>query len=231
VQTVVLIVLGFLVGLAAGPSAEAENFECTVFGRCFYESPGFRIRVVDKETGQPLEGVHALAEWQRYGLHGRNGPLMAQEAVSGPDGWLTFPAWGPVRGSASGLVINTDPGITLFKPGYVYRERGLWYISNAIPIGLHGTDRVHRFYQDGETFAMAPFRGTAEEWLEQIAKLDIGLATSRSDEQSLEFRGPYLNRLRLVWAEREKYAERLRAPGQFFWHVEREIKFLEQGRR
>src|SRR5215475_2848681 len=122
----VLIVLALLGCLLAGPPAEAENFECTVFGQCFYESPGFRIRVVDKEMGQPLEGVHALAEWQRYGPHGFNGPLMAQDAVSAPDGWLTFPAWGPLRGSASGLVINTDPGITLFKPGYVFRERGLW---------------------------------------------------------------------------------------------------------
>jgi hypothetical protein len=85
------------------------------------------------------------------------------------------------------------------------------------------------FYQDGETFAMEQYRGT--QWLKQLGELDIGRATPRSDEQSLQFRGPYLNRLRRVWAEREKYPERYRAPGQFFWHLEREIKFLEEGRR
>ena len=76
--------LGFIfcpLGLAS-QSAEA-NFMCQWMGRCFFESPGFRITVVDKETGKPLSDVHALSVWVQYGCHGTNGPLMVQDAVSG----------------------------------------------------------------------------------------------------------------------------------------------------
>ena len=102
-----------LVGLLV-PRAVEANILCKWFGRCLYESPGFRFTVVDRETGQPLADVHALSEWVMYGYHGTDGPLMVQDALSGPDGLLAFPAWGPLRGSSAGLVLNQDPVITLF---------------------------------------------------------------------------------------------------------------------
>jgi hypothetical protein len=85
---------------------------CTVFKYCLYEGVPFTIKVVDKETGSPLPNVHALAEWLQQGRFGAGGPVMVQDAVSGPDGVLTFPAWGPLRGSPDGLLVYEAPVIT-----------------------------------------------------------------------------------------------------------------------
>src|SRR6516225_7530377 len=123
----------WLTCLMAVPPAQANPL-CSWFGYCVYQSPGFKITVVDKETGQPLSDVHALAEWISYGMWGQKGPLMVQEAISGADGVLKFPTWGPIRGSRSGLVINTDPGLTLFKVRYKPLR-----IYNANPLGAHET--------------------------------------------------------------------------------------------
>lgn len=212
-----------LVGLLVPRLAEA-NILCRWFGYCVYESPGFRIAVVDRETGQPLADVHALAEWQMYGGHGRNGPLMVQDAVSGSDGVIAFPPWGPIRGSTAGLVLNHDPVISLFKPGYKVLT-----IFN-VP-GTDETARVRGLRQDGQTYFLEPFRGRPEEWVEELEKVWVGRATPRSDEQTLKFRGPYVNRVRYVRAEREKVPARFRSPGQFFSSVEAVLRFFEEGHR
>jgi hypothetical protein len=146
------------------PGPAAAEVMCDWFFRCLYESPGFRFRVVDGEAKQPLADVHALAEWVMEGYHGRNGPLMVQDAVSGADGWVTFPAWGPTRGYRSGLVLNLDPAITLFKPGY----KTLLY-QNFYPPGTTETTRVRRFGEDGKDIALEPFRGTPAEWVRTLS--------------------------------------------------------------
>ena len=216
-----LLVVGLLV-----PRAAEANILCRWFGYCVYESPGFRIAVVDRETGQPLADVHALAEWQMYGGHGRNGPLMVQDTVSGRDGLLTFPAWGPTRAPSVGLVLNHDPVVSLFKPGYMA----------LVIFNMPGTDettRVRGLTQDGQTYFLEPFRGTPEEWVKQdhLLQVALGFAAPISDEQMLGFREPYLNRLRRVWAEREKLPNHFQARGQFFWAIEGVLKVLEEGHR
>jgi hypothetical protein len=135
--------IAIAVHLVASRTARA-NILCDWFRRCAYESPGFQIKVVDKETREPLADV--------------------QDATSGPDGIVVFPAWGPIRGYRDGLVLNSDPVITLLKPGY-----GTAILNNAFPIGAHETDRVHRFQQDGQTFLLERFRGTPDEWVEPTA--------------------------------------------------------------
>ncbi|MGH2362873.1 MAG: hypothetical protein ACRDGM_20285 [bacterium] len=212
-----------LAGLVVPRPAEA-NILCRWFGYCVYESPGFRIAVVDRETGQPLADVHALAEWQMYGGYGRNGPLMVQDTVSGRDGLLTFPAWGPTRAPSVGLVLNHDPVISLFKPGYK-----ILMIFN-MP-GTDETARVRGLTQDGQTYFLEPFRGTPEEWMEQLRKAKEGAAVSLSEEQIVQFRVQYLSRLKRLWAERNNVPPEYRRAGQFFWHVERDIKLLEEGKR
>lgn len=212
-----------LVGLLVPRLAEASIL-CKWFGRCFYESPGFRFTVVDRETGQPLADVHALAEWVQYGPYGRNGPLMVQDTSSGSDGALSFLAWGPIRGSIAGLVLNHDPVISLFKPGY--RVLAVFNVP-----GTDETARVRGLRQDGETFFLEPFRGSPAEWVEQLGKALEGAAASISEEQFLQFRVPYLVRRKRLWAERNKVPQEHQKVGQFFWHVERGIKLLEEGRR
>lgn len=144
---------------------------------------------------------------------------MVQEAVSGLDGVLIFPAWGPLRGSTAGLVLNQDPVITLFRSAYKTQV-----INNA-----PGSDeRVRRraLTQDGQTFSMEPFRGTPAEWVEQLRLVWRGVAFPRSDATSRQFPG-YLNRVRRVWAERDNLPAKYQTPPEFFWTVEDELRHLE----
>ena len=68
------------------------------------------------------------------------------------------------------------------------------------------------------------------EWLEQLKQVGVGRAARIADEQRLQFRDPYLNRLRRISAERSKLPERFQSPGEFFWLVDGLVKFLEEGR-
>ena len=220
-----ICLVGIVTLFFAGLRVAEANWLCPWLGPCLYESPGFRFTVVDKETGQPLADVFALAEWIQYGRHGRNGPIMVQDAVSDPDGRLVFPPWGPIQGSPSGLVLNHDPFMTLFRPGY----RTL-AMTNRVSMATEETTRVRRFGQDGQTIAMERFRETPEEWMRELDKLRQGAAASMSVEQFLQFRVPYLKRAKRLWSEREEVPPKYREPGEFLWHVERTIRRLEEGK-
>jgi hypothetical protein len=194
---------------------------CSWFYQCFYESPGFKIRVVDKETGKPLADVHALAEWTQYGYHGSGALLVAQDAVSGADGMLAFPPWGPIKGSSAGLVLNQDPVITLYKIGYE-----LVTINNGA-----GTDeraRVRGLWQNGQTFALSQFRGSPDERVKQLLVPGFGLAIPGNEEIKAKFREQYLNRLRRLWTEKEKLPQKYES---FFFELQRAIKSFEEAKR
>ncbi len=210
------------------PIAAAPEQPCEVVPMpCTFEGLPFKITVIDAETRKPLADVHALAEWQIHGAGGRlNGPLMVLDAASGLDGTLAFPGWGPIDGPVMGLGIGRDPLITLFKSGY----KAL-VINNADPPGTLETQRVRKFYQDGRMYELEPFRGSPDQWLEQLREVVLGLAVPRSDESTLRFRNAYLNRLMRVSSERTKLPVEHQRPGNFFWHVDRSLKLLEEGHR
>ncbi len=210
------------------PIAAAPEQPCEVVPMpCTFEGLPFKITVIDAETRKPLADVHALAEWQIHGAGGRlNGPLMVLDAASGLDGTLAFPGWGPIDGPVMGLGIGRDPVITLFKSGY----KAL-VINNADPPGTLETQRVRKFYQDGRMYELEPFRGSPDQWLEQLREVVLGLAVPRSDESTLRFRNAYLKRLMLVSSERTKLPVEHQRPGNFFWHVDRSLKLLEEGPR
>jgi hypothetical protein len=217
------VVRGVALGLAllagmVGPSCAAGPPPCVGAIPC-YESPGFTIRVVDQETGQPLADVHALAEWINYG-RGRGVAVMAQDAVSGPDGVLVFPSWGPVRGYHPGMIPQFDPVITLFKPGYLLPRPGpppgpggARLLYNRTPWGTTETTRVRRYGNDGGTVAMEPFRGSPKEWIQHLEEAmapGTGGGAVTADQRAL-FGAPYRNRDLLVKAELEQFPNEPRA--------------------
>jgi hypothetical protein len=212
---VVITVIGLFLG-----NARADIL-CRFLFQCFYESPGFKIRVVDKETGKPLSDVHALAEWTQYGMSGQYPLLVAQDAISGSDGTLVFPAWGPTRGSSNGLVLNQDPVITFYKGGYE-----LLLINNA-----PGTDeraRVRGLTQNGEVFALGLFRGTSDDRVKQLLVPGFGLAIPGNEKTKAQFRDPYLNRLRRLSKEKDSLAQKHEP---FFFEVQRTIKSFEEAKQ
>ena len=151
--------LVILLSLLAPASADAHLL-CSVFAVCPYGSPGFTLTVVDAESNKPMADVYAWAEWVQYGAHGLNGPIMIQEALSGADGRLVFPWWGPRFGYRAGLDIGSDPAVILFKPGYA-----TLIVQNGERPGMRVTDAIRTFTSNGETVKLQPFRGSHAEWI------------------------------------------------------------------
>lgn len=219
-----VVTLAGVVGLGTVAWAQSDPL-CPWLVDCQYEAPGFSIRIVDQQTGQPLGGVHALATWLVYGGHGGRGPLMVVEAVSGPDGTLSFPAWGPVRSAASGIEPARDPIISVFRPGY----RAL-LVHNHTPLGQRDTVRIHAFQQAGESFKLVPFQGSSVEAIAELrTATDPFEGGSVSQRHPSSIRNAYLNRLRRVKTEVERLPRTLADVEHLLWAIDSDIHLLESG--
>src|SRR5262245_43573633 len=78
-------------------------------------------RVVDAETGEPIQGAIVISNWQLLrggiGHGGHNGSLLVHETVTDPNGAFSFPEWGPLlRRSCTRL--DYAPLLVVFKAGY-----------------------------------------------------------------------------------------------------------------
>lgn len=207
-----------VVGLAASVWGQSDPL-CPHITACEYEAPAFSIRIVDQQTGQALGEVHAIATWLVYGGPRRRGPLIALEAVSGPDGRLSFPAWGPVRSGLEGVLPGSDPMISLFRPGY----RAM-LIYNAGTPGPH-TARVRAFDQAGQTFGLAPFQGTTGEAIVELRKARNpfdGATPSDYDPEAVQ--RAYVSRLQLVMREAERLPREWPDVERLLWGLGADIR-------
>jgi hypothetical protein len=210
-----------LISLWAPTPADANPL-CRWTGICLYLSPGFKVTVVDAESGKPLSGVYGWAEWTQYGAHGRGGPLMVQDATSDAAGHLSFPHWGPTFGSAGGLLLGTDPAVIFFKPGYA-----TLLVENGVPLGASQHSAIRGFSDSGEILRLQPFRGSPAEWVEQLRKLVYpGLSSYVSDVQRDQFRGLYLRRVGMVAAELAKLPANTGKAAELKVGLEQSARFL-----
>ncbi|MGH7331185.1 MAG: hypothetical protein ACREKS_00275 [Candidatus Rokuibacteriota bacterium] len=130
-----------------------------------YSAKEITATVVDDEHEQPLEGVIVVAQWVLYvaGLgHGGHGPrLHVAEAVTDSAGRLHFPGWGPKpnpRYPFSRLV-NRDPVLSFFKPGYHPRlVQNRWAANETV--------RVSEW--DGKTIRLKRFAGNDTAWAREL---------------------------------------------------------------
>jgi hypothetical protein len=99
-----------------------------------YSAEAIEARVLDEESGQPLEDVVVVANWllMRGGLGGRTqiGPLMVLEVVSDAKGRISFPAWGPMPNRTFGFLDHEDPELWFFKPGYRLSRVANYYATD-----------------------------------------------------------------------------------------------------
>ena len=222
-----LVTTAFMIHEPA-PRVGAVDQPCEVVPMpCTFEGLPFKLKVIDGQTGRPLADVHALAEWRMEGVGGRaGGPLMVKDALSKPGGELSFEGWGPIQGPGTGLVIGYDPFITIFKSGYNVLLSNNGYLPPA-----RERERVRRFVRIDTTLALEPFRGTPDEWLNQLKRVWLGVAVPRNDHTTLKFRKEYLARMRKISMERDKFPLDLRRFEAFFSQVDQELKLLEEGQR
>src|SRR5438034_7298406 len=91
----------------------------------------FRARLVDANTGQPVEGAIVVAHWQILGgLEGGNpvGEAMVMETVTDQAGSIYFPSWSRVSWKIGGIQ-NARPELLVFKRGY----KVLRLINESLP--------------------------------------------------------------------------------------------------
>ena len=215
-----------LISLWAPTPADANPL-CRWTGICLYLSPGFRVTVVDAESGKPLSGVYGWAEWTQYGAHGRGGPLMVQDATSDAAGHLSFPHWGPTFGSAGGLLLGTDPAVIFFKPGYT-----TLLVENGVPLGASQHSAIRGFSHSGETLRLQPFRGSPAEWVEQLRQLVYPpFSSGVANQQRDQFRELYLHRLALATTELAQVPTDLPSLRDLQSALTRSERFFREGAR
>lgn len=212
--------------VAASPSEKSDPL-CPHIIACKYEAPAFNIRIVEDKTGQPLAEVHAIATWVVYGGPRRRGLLMVLEAVSGPDGVLSFPSWGPIYAAVEGVMPGSDPMISVFRPGYRAQM-----IHNATPLDLTDTARVRAFDQNGATFRMRPVQDKPADILSELRKArDPFDGTMVSEYDPRAFQNIYLKRLRLVRSEVEGLPHRGPDYETLLWGLNADIHLFDGGGR
>lgn len=101
-------------------------------------------RVIDAETGEPIEGAVAVAEWTRTKGFGNTYTVSAKvvEAVSDKDGNIEL------DGCYRPFV--NEPGLTIYKKGYVAWNNSLIFPSYKMREGFE--------WKSGQVFGMERFK-------------------------------------------------------------------------
>ena len=111
-----------------------------------YSALPFSAKVVDKETGKPIEGAVAYVIWELNYYTGHSGGpvLYTAEAITDSEGVFRMSGWGPLpvprEKVLAPLVLDPNqPGMYVFKGGYqIYAGNGPEdnrYIGNLLWTG------------------------------------------------------------------------------------------------
>jgi len=86
----------------------------------YYEQDPIRIRVVDKDTGAPIEGAAVVAVWMlsNAGWETQMTVYRYEETATDRDGWFQLSGWKRWRKRTEGRLKDLDPEIDIYKPGY-----------------------------------------------------------------------------------------------------------------
>jgi hypothetical protein len=134
-----------------------------------YSSPAWSGRVVDLETGAPIEGAVVVVRWPvetfRADLAGW---LVMDEAVTDRDGIFHFKAWGPLRtpdyrGSRTRLSPNV-PSIDVFKSRYRIEVSAAGSEMGYMDDRSYTGPSIRNAYADTKVIALERFRGTESQY-------------------------------------------------------------------
>jgi hypothetical protein len=133
-----------------------------------YFAKDIRGEVVDDVSGEVLEGVIAVAQWQLVrevipGVMNKSygDSLKIVEVVSGRDGRFVIPGWGPIARPMLFHLENEDPSIVFFKSGYYTRT-----VANEV-LTSYSRDSARVSQWDGKTVRLRKFTGQAQEFVQQ----------------------------------------------------------------
>ncbi len=157
-------------------STPALTAACAVggvaIGSPVYSSLPIIAHVIDKDTGQPLEGVIIVARWkvERTAVQSKTtGQLMVAEAVTNVEGEFRIPAWGPRPTSIIDRVTATAPELLLFKSGYESLR-----VTNKVD-GSNFAAPIIQSQWNGKTIKLKKFIGSDQEWAKQVRIIDTSI--------------------------------------------------------
>jgi len=150
-----------------------------------YSALPFEVKIVDAETGLPLEGVIGNALWRLEARGGDNlGNFMATEAVSDEGGVMRMPGWGPLevpkeKGGylSQGRLDPNQPTLQLYKQDYWFSLEGAPWESAYLNDPHWTGDLVRRTYLDNRILALKRFKGSMEAYMNQLVSGQTGSAT------------------------------------------------------
>lgn len=131
-------------------------------------------QIVDKETGQPIEGVVVLAYWIQYTntMAGWGGPKYAgaEEVVTGPDGRFVIPAHSMV--TVNPMQRIKGPELVIYKPGYgKWRFQGSDTWPKDALLAQEEGRKAWKLFTGAGVVIELPRLGTKEERLEMLRAL------------------------------------------------------------
>ncbi len=152
---------------------------CAVVAACgnTYSSPEWSARVIDKETGAPIEGAIVVVRWELERYSGSfAGWLLITEAVTDKDGIFHVSAWGPLNAPSSKgrqtRVSPNMPNVDIFKSGY--RTAGASccgdtsYLNDRWNYG--GGPPIRNAWADGKVIALQTFQGSMSEYRDYVER-------------------------------------------------------------
>ena len=140
-----------------------------------YSSPAWSGRVIERDSGAPIEGAIVVVRWQLEGFDAKfAGWLLMDEAVSDKDGIFRFKSWGPMRtpdsrGSRTRMSPNV-PEISVFKSGYEVEASGGGSDSGYLDDRFYTGPSERRVFADDHVIAMDRYRGTLKEYREYLER-------------------------------------------------------------
>ncbi|MGK0296757.1 MAG: hypothetical protein ACI9XC_000350 [Gammaproteobacteria bacterium] len=136
-------------------------------------------KVVDADTGEPLENAIVIAVWeleQGFGLEGTipSGYMNVTEVVTDKEGKYFIEGWGPLRRPSGGYLGHYAPRLIVFKDGYKHFFYGNLYDSIFKD---NRRESLHRSSWDREIIKINKLSGDMEVYYATLSSVSSSLHT------------------------------------------------------
>ncbi len=141
-----------------------------------YSAKPISGKVVDANTGEPIEGAIVVAVWElkrQYNFEGSiiAGHIHVAEVLTNEAGEYHIHGWGPKWRPLGAYTTNSSPLLVIFKRGYNYVfKKNFWWSHKDID--KYKYRRVHRSDWDKKIIKLQRFQGDLLSYYHEISSID-----------------------------------------------------------